>query len=280
MLGSMLTRVLGQAPGINVTGTVRGQVEESLLDFDARLDAVEELRLAECDWVINGIGVLASRIDEGDPESVVEAIEVNAAFPHRLAAVAGSRTRVIQVATDGVFSGSAGPYDEASAHNDPSVYARTKSLGEASGSNVLTLRCSIIGPEQNQGRGTSLLSWALAQPQRARIDGYTNHRRNGITTLHFARLCQAVILGRVDDLPSPLHVVPRDAVTKAELLELLLPAFGRSDVTVAEEIADTAVDRRLSTRHEDANHRLWAAAGYEPPPSIAEMVEELSMAVR
>jgi dTDP-4-dehydrorhamnose reductase len=280
MLGSMLTRVLWQVPGIDVIGTVRGSVEEGLLDFDARLDAVGELQRADCDWVINAIGVLASRIDEGDPRSVAEAIEVNAEFPHRLAAATGSRTRVIQIATDGVFSGSAGPYDEAAAHDDASVYARTKSLGEVSGSNVLNLRCSIVGPERNRGRGTSLLEWALSQPQRARIGGYTNHRWNGITTLHFARLCQAVILGRVDDLPSPLHVVPRDTVTKAELFELLLSAFGRSDVTVVEEAADTAVDRRLSTRHEDANRRLWAAAGYQPPPSIAEMVEELSIALR
>lgn len=69
-------------------------------------------------------------------------------FPHRLADAAARRgQRVIEIATNGVFSGRDAPYDEQSAHDPRDVYGKTKSLGERAASGVVRLRCSIIGPE-------------------------------------------------------------------------------------------------------------------------------------
>ena len=275
MLGSMVARVLAQNPELDVRGTSRAPTSSDLLDFDASRDAVEQLvSTDEFEWIVNAVGVIRRRIDDSDPASVARAIEVNSAFPHRLAAALRPHQRVIQIATDGVFSGLSGPYDERAVHDAGDVYARTKSLGETVTPRFLHLRCSVIGPERD--RPASLLGWVLSQPSGARITGYTNHRWNGVTTWHFARLCEAVIAGEAGDLPSPLHVVPGDAVTKAELLELSLAAFGRSDVTLTREPAGTAVDRRLSTTHPEANRRLWAATGYPQPPEIGRMIDELA----
>ena len=70
----------------------------------------------------------------------------------------------------------------------------------------------------------SLLGWLLASSPGASVRGFTDQRWNGITTLHFARLCAAVIDGV--EVAQPQHVVPGDTVTKAELLELAAAAFG------------------------------------------------------
>jgi hypothetical protein len=73
-----------------------------------------------------------------------------------------------------------------------------------------------------------------------------------------------------------VHVVPRDSVSKAELLQLILKAFGRDDVTVAPEAAPVAIDRTLRTTYPELNRYLWSAAGYPVAPTIEEMVGELA----
>ena len=55
--------------------------------------------------------------------------------------------RVLQIATDCVYSGAQGAYVETDLHDALDVYGKTKSLGECQEPNVYHLRCSIIGPE-------------------------------------------------------------------------------------------------------------------------------------
>ena len=277
MLGSMVTRVLSQSPELRVIATVRAQTPTggSLRHFDVRSDDIGPLLDAEhYDWIVNAIGVIKSRIDVRTSSSVENAIAVNALFPHRLAAECARRgQRMIQIATDGVFSGAGGPYDEAACHDALDVYGKTKSLGEVPLENVVQLRCSIIGPEL--GVPASLLARILSSPRGAQLDGYAQHRWNGVTTLHFAKLCAAIIGGT--KVCSLQHVIPADTVSKAELLELSLSAFGREDVGVQRVSGPTApVDRTLTTRNPGANLRLWRAANYERPPAIAEMLRELA----
>jgi dTDP-4-dehydrorhamnose reductase len=274
MVGGMAHRVLSSNNNLEVVATTRGG-NNGTLAFDADRDSISNLLdSARCSWIVNAIGFLNHSIDEDDPRSVAHAISINATFPNRLAAAAGPGRRVILVATDGVFSGNNAPYDERSPRDADGVYARTKSLGEARSSNVLGLRCSIIGTRKPPSK--SLLDWALSQPPGATVAGYVNHRWNGITTLHFAKLCLGVILADDPYLPGLLHVVPGDSVNKAELLQLGLAAFGRTDVAVAAEAAPVSVDRTLGTVFPEIGIRLWAEAGYPVVPTIAEMVSELA----
>lgn len=274
MLGSALVRVLDASPTVELTRTVRaGSGPPPHLDARAD-DPAELVRATDSDWVLNAIGVLRSAIDETKPESVAEAMAVNAEFPRRLAASAGPKTRLINFGTDAVFAGDRGPYDESRRPDADDAYARSKLLGESDDERVLNLRCSLIGLAPGSSR--SLLGWALTRPPGATIGGYDTHLWNGLTTWHLARLCEAVVLERAPAPPSPLHLVPADAVTKAELLRLALTAFGRDDVDVSAEAPHPAVDLRLATRHGDAIRALWAAAGYPESPTIATMVEELA----
>lgn len=208
------------------------------------------------DWVVNAIGVIKPYCSD-----VERAIRVNALFPHLLP------TNTIQIATDCVYSGKKGNYVETDPHDATDVYGMTKSLGEAP--HIKNLRCSIIGPEVKNH--TSLLDWFFSQNK---VNGFTNHFWNGITTYHFAKIIQGIIREGIE-LPHLQHIVPADEVTKAELLRIIAEAY-KKDIVVTDVEADEPIDRTLTTNNPELNLRLWQAAGYEEPPTIEQMVEELS----
>jgi dTDP-4-dehydrorhamnose reductase len=194
MLGSMVASVLAEDDDLEVTTTARSP-QPPAHAFDAERDSVAELLAGrEIEWVVNAIGVIKPRIDESDPASILRATAVNAEFPYRLAEALEPGQRVIQIATDCVYSGATGGYDEDAPHDPHDVYGKTKSLGEVPADEFVHLRCSIIGPERGEPR--SLLGWMLSQPRDGEVSGYTNHSWNGVTTLQFAKLCEAVIQGR------------------------------------------------------------------------------------
>ena len=98
---------------------------------------------------------------------------------------------MIQIATDCVYSGKTGGYNEDSLHDALDAYGKTKSLGEVRSSTFLNIRSSIIGPEINHK--VLLLEWFLKQPKGAVLNGFSNHLWNGVTTLQFAELCLTII---------------------------------------------------------------------------------------
>jgi dTDP-4-dehydrorhamnose reductase len=158
-------------------------------------------------------------------------------------------------------------------HDPLDVYGKTKSLGEVRAPGMHHLRCSIIGPELTSHR--SLLDWFLGQPPGAKVSGFVNHGWNGVTTLHFARL-SAAIAARDLPLPPLQHLLPAAPLAKADLLEAIRSAYGRSDLAIERVSAPTAVDRTLATRSPRLSAELWQAAGYPEPPTVPEMVRELA----
>jgi dTDP-4-dehydrorhamnose reductase len=286
MLGSMVARVLAGRDDMDVTVTTRhgGLVDANLsrrvrlvvLDAERAEERVVASVLDGARWVVNAIGFIKPHIREASPEDVERALQINAVFPHRLARVAAAcGSSVLQIATDCVYSGAAGGYVESSLHDPLDVYGKTKSLGEMRGPHVHHLRASIVGPERY--RSTSLLEWFRRQPRAATVQGFTTHLWNGVTTLHFARVCAAII-GHGLEVPHRQHLVPADAVTKCELLALFRRAFGREDIVVLPALAEPAINRTLKTNDQGCNHTLWAAAGYSRPPAIGAMIDELATA--
>ncbi len=285
MLGSMLTDVLARDPEIEITATVRRPEflsrGRSLLPnvawqvFDAEAASSENIVAAveSCSWVINAIGIIKPLVHDDNPAEVERALRINALLPYELARRISKSARVLQIATDCVFSGARGRYSEKDFHDPADVYGKTKSLGEVKAENFTHLRCSIIGPEPRTYR--SLLGWFLSQAPGARVNGYVNHRWNGITTLHFAKICRAIITGGLT-VPRLQHIVPSGEVTKCDLLRLFAVHFGRPDIRIEPQEAGQAVDRTLITENEAVNAEIWRAAGYAAPPSIPEMVAELA----
>ena len=253
MLGQMVLRVLGSESALEVEGTHRSDPSDPLhLDASEGPAGLRKLleRRGRYDYLVNGIGLIKSRIEDGNAESVRQAVVVNALFPHALAdAAKGCGARVLHISTDCVYAGRAPAYDEAAPHDALDAYGKTKSLGEAAHPRALTIRCSIVGPDPIGRRG--LLEWFLAQPDGAPVPGYVDHRWNGVTTLQFAQLCRRIILeDRFDTLrrESPIHhFCPNRAVSKCELLQLFAAAFQKR-VTVVPTAGPEPVSRVLATR--------------------------------
>src|SRR3989338_7827244 len=257
MLGSMIVDWLARDLSLKVGATVRDrrylehgrallpEVQWRLLDAEDDSYASALSILEDYGWVINAIGVIKQFIRDDNPDEVERAIRVNALFPHRLARRARETgARILQIATDCVYSGREGRYTEEAPHNPLDVYGKTKSLGEARSDSMFHLRCSIIGPELKNH--VSLLDWFLKQPLGAKVTWFTNHRWNGVTTLHFAKICLGIILNGLT-LRYLQHVVPSDMLTKAELLRGFSKIYKRADLQIKDVEAKTKVDRILKT---------------------------------
>jgi dTDP-4-dehydrorhamnose reductase len=280
MLGSAIVRRL-QKSEVSATATAReisgvSPRVTSFKPFSVNMGGLSALleNYGNGDVIVNCIGLIKHRLDDSKQSDRLDAIRVNAEFPYELAEAAERQGfRVLQIATDCVYSGRSGSYDERAPHDAQDVYGKTKSLGEVPNENFLNLRCSIIGRELSGS--TSLVGWLLSQPQGATIRGYLDHRWNGVTTGSFADIVTGLIASG-SELSGTFHVVPVDAINKSDLSEMILSTFGRNDVTVIPTITGAAVDRTLTTRHPETNQMLWEAAGLSGPPTIKQMVQTLT----
>lgn len=283
MLGSMVLDFFAKTCEFDLIATYRNHKDGKLLKnkypkVDFRKLDVEKANLKSmvnivknADWLINTTGIIKPYIHDDNPEEAQKAILVNSFFPHLLASVAkNTGSKVIQIATDCVYSGQKGQYVETDHHDGLDVYGKTKSLGEVISGNFLNIRCSIIGPEK--GRKTSLLEWFLSQSDRFVVKGFTHHRWNGVTTLQFAKLCSTIILeDRFDDLIKASHThhfVPNNALTKFDLLTLFAKVFKKNIKVVPVDIPPPAVDRTLSTRYSIISSLF-------PSSTIEEAIEQL-----
>lgn len=271
MLGSACSNVLKQNELLDVVDTSRN-AKAGFLKFDASNDSISDLVSAiKPDWIVNCIGIIKPHIDEKDISSINQAIRINSLFPQEIAMA--TNKPIIQIATDCVYSGNIGAYPESAHHDATDVYGKTKSLGEIPAENLKHIRVSIIGPEQ--GRSTSLLEWFRNQPKDAKLNGFTDHLWNGVTTHHFGFLTKAMIENDYLEF-NKIHVVPQDVVTKAELLRIFASSYNRSDITINDVESAKTIDRTLNTENPETNFALWKLAGYETLPTIKQMVEEQS----
>lgn len=230
------------------------------------------LESEQFDLVVNAVGLIKQLIDESNPEDLKKAYIINSDLPCELNTYAkNSHTPIIQIGTDCVYSGLVGNYSEKSEFDCNDLYGLSKVSGEHESKSMMTIRCSIIGHEVKSS--VSLMDWFLSQPPSTSINGFTNHIWNGVTTLAFAR----VILGIVSSntyLPGPIHLVPKDQISKFELLQILAAKFERKDIEISKFEAEIAVNRTLATLFPHKNVQMWLNAGYTQVPSIAELIQE------
>ena len=199
MLGQTVARYLAEQGYDIVTSDRRytGMPDDPL---------IEALRSSSARVIVNCIGVLG-------PDPMLMAVD--ALLPWE---VAGLGRLVIHPSTDCVFRGDRGWYSvedppDAIATGGRGFYGLAKRMGEVHASNVVILRASIMAPSG----GT--LGWFLSQS--GPIDGWTDHRWNGITTLAWARLAADAIEGRIE--PGLHQPTTTETITKYDLLRL----FGR-----------------------------------------------------
>lgn len=172
------------------------------------------------DIVINCIGILV----KGSKNNPANAIYVNAYFPHLLSKLLKeicSSSKVIHISTDCVFSGKDGSYKDTDVKNALDVYGMTKNLGELINDRDLTLRTSIIGPEQ-KANGEGLMHWVFSQKKVGQLNGFKKSIWGGITTLELAK----VIDKAIDSDISGLYQISNNfKISKYDLVSLIVKEF-------------------------------------------------------
>jgi dTDP-4-dehydrorhamnose reductase len=225
------------------------------------------------DYVINCIGVINKSIVEESAASRQSALLINSLFPYRLDDLASKLGfKIIQIATDCVFSGKKGGYLESDLHDTIDTYGKTKSLGEVPSENMMNLRVSIIGREVSSK--VSLFEWVRNQPANAQIHGYSDHFWNGITTKAFSRICRGIIENS-GFVAGTHHLIPADTMSKFELVTSIANKTGRSDIDVLERPSGKPVDRTLATINASLNEQMWVNGGYSLIPNIASLVSDM-----
>ena len=201
--------------GHRVTGFDRGPVTHCTRGVAGDACNQDELaalvRAEDYDAVINCIGLLNQFAEENH----VLAVYLNSYLPHFLAEITkDSRTRVLHMSTDCVFSGKRGGYTEADLRDGSTFYDRSKALGELEDGKNLTLRGSIVGPDVNP-RGIGLLNWFMQQ--QGPVKGYTRAMWTGQTTLQLAKTMEAALEKGAAGL---VNTVPDHAISKYDMLRL------------------------------------------------------------
>ena len=269
MLGSMVYEYLKGDSELAVFGTSRKKMREFFC-FDVHDDIHSlEWDKIDVDYVINCIGITKPYCNDENMSEVNNAIVVNSLFPRKLNDLAAAKDiRVIQIATDCVYSGNKGNYQEDDPHDSLDVYGKTKSLGEVKSELFLNIRCSIIGPEKFNK--TFLLEWFLKQQSNTAINGFTHHLWNGVTTVQFAQLCQKIIKNnQFDSLVRESnihHFTPNNTVSKYELMQLFEEVYNRG-VVINKYEGDVVLDRTLKSKFNSIN-------GISPPLTIKEALVE------
>lgn len=268
LLGNAMFRSMSKAPGARVAGTIRSEAARGLFapEHAARLIVVEDIenpdalaRLFDAtgpDVVINCIAV--GRPAPADP---MRSIQVYSVLPRRLSHWCRlSGARLIQISSDGVFSGSRGGYTEDDPPDANDVYGIAKLLGEIAEPHAFTLRTSIIGHELQSGGG--LLEWFLSQ--QGRCSCYTRAIFSGFPTIVLADLIRDVVIPH-PDLHGIYHMATR-SISKFDLLQLVARRYGKAIELIPDDRASP--DRSLVAE------RFRKATGYVPPdwPELVDLM--------
>jgi len=262
MAGHMIYKYLYSLNKYDLGAITRKEIDSIpsvCLDVEHDLPTLANIiATAAPDIIVNCVGLLVKAC-EACP---AEAVFVNSFFPHMLENVtSGTRTKVIHLSSDCVFSGSDNPehtYHEDDTPSEWNWYGRAKALGELINEKDLTLRLSIIGPEIREGVG--LLQWFMKQE--GEVNGFAGHYWNGITTLELAKQIDKII---DTDLNGLYHLAPPFKITKFSLLELIAKTFEK-DIKI-NKMNDVVVNKVL------ANNRI---AEYDPcTPRYEEQLFEL-----
>jgi len=276
LLGNAMFRVLSEArPGL-VFGTVRdpGAREAFSEELDDGLVVVRDLEdpremAALLDRVQPGVVVNCTSLSKPSAQDLMRLVSVFSVLPRRLAYLCRSRgVRLVQISSDGIFSGARGGYSEDDLPDANDAYGIAKVLGEVDAPDAITLRTSIIGPEIGSKNG--LLAWFLSQTEQSRC--YTRAVFSGLPSVVLAQVIGDHILPR-PDLHGIYHVAAQP-ITKFDLLTLMAQKYGKNIRLVPDD--SVVIDRSLSA------DRFMRATGYVPPewPELVERMRSYTFGLK
>ena len=258
MAGHVIFKSMPLLGDYEVYGIARN-VNESSNVFNLDVINIEELNkiiALKFDVIINCIGIL-NKDAEDNPH---KAIWFNSYFPHLLEAITkNTKTKVISISTDCVFSGKKGGYSEKDFKDGEGFYAQSKALGEIVNNKDLTIRTSIIGPELNED-GIGLFHWFMQQKKKT--NGYTQAFWSGITTIELAKVINQAIQQNIAGL---IVVAGEKKIDKHSLLTLFNKIF-RNNLIIIDENSSYKVDKSMYSIRTDFDYCV---------PSYEDMIVEM-----
>lgn len=259
MAGHIITRYFIKE-GFDVVGLTRIPItycKNIVIDVRDKDVLKQHFIMNNYDVVINCIGVLNTRVDK----DIAQGIFINSFFPHFLVdCFKSSSTRIIHLSTDCVFSGKKGLYNEQDIKDAYSLYGITKSLGEINDSRNLTIRTSIIGPDQSH-EGIGLFNWFMNQEKS--IKGFVTAKWSGVTTIVMAK---AIVEAVNQGITGLYHLVNNNSISKYELLLLFNKYVKKTPIDIISS-NELVIDKTLVNNRNDFNFLV---------PSYKEMVIEMS----
>ncbi len=260
MLGYSIFSNLSNSNDLDVYGTVRSveglekyfpSIDKLLLNVDIKeFETLEHaLKQAKPDVVINCIGLIKQH---DVSKQHVEAVEVNALLPHKIAQVCSSiNARLIHFSTDCVFDGKAGNYVEADLPTATDLYGKSKCLGEVDYGSNITLRTSIIGHELKSS--VSLVDWFLSQE--GTVKGFSKAIFSGLPTAYVAKVLKEYVLPNTS--LSGLYQLSVDPIDKYSLISKVSEVYSK-DIEI-EKFEDFVIDRSLNSS------KFREETGFVPP---------------
>lgn len=262
MAGHVIFNSLPKLGNYEVYGVARN-VSSTNRIFNLDVSNTEDLKKVidqQFDVIINCIGIL-NKDAEDNPH---KAIWFNSYFPHLLESYTKkTKTKVISISTDCVFSGKKGNYTENDFRDGEGFYAMSKAMGEIVNEKDLTIRTSIIGPELNK-EGIGLFHWFMQQKDQ--VSGYSQAFWSGITTIELAKVIHQAIL---QDIKGLIIVAAKSKIDKHSLLKLFNKIF-RNDLLIVLENSIYKVDKSMYSIRNDFNYKV---------PSYEDMIVEMKNSI-
>lgn len=285
MLGSEVLKVFIESKKFNISASATSKKNLKYLKFEkfqkinffkfnVLQDSLHKLKkfIKKDTVIVNCIGVIKPNIDENNVKSVLNAVQINSVFPCNLNDEFAKKNEIYQIATDCVYDGLNKLYSENSLHNALDVYGKTKSLGEVKNKNFFNIRASIIGKEIKNHK--SLYDWFQNQNKDSKVNGFTNHLWNGITTRAFGNILISIVENKIS-LPNKIHICPKNIVTKYEMLRLFRDKNPNKNINIKSVKAKVKINRTLSTEYKKLNHLIWNKSIYKKIPTIEELIKEI-----
>lgn len=239
MLGSTLCSFL-QSQNITIIPLTRQDMDVSKASYETLTQTLAAA--CEGDVVVNCAGLIPQY---GICSSDDMFFAINSFFPQCLASFCNIRKlHLIHISTDCVFSGNGtGSYLESSVADETKVYGRSKFLGEPNITATI-LRTSIIGEEKRQHN--SLLDWARAQ--RGKINGFANHRWNGVTCVMLSDIILKIIKAGLW-WKGVRHIFSPSTVSKYELLKHIATVYElkETELDILPVQCSQAIDKSLAS---------------------------------
>lgn len=260
MLGYSIFSNLSELSNLDVYGTVRSvkgvehffpSTDKLIPNIDVKdFETLENALLdTKPDVVINCIGLIKQH---DVSKQHVEAIEINALLPHKIALLCDSlQARLVHFSTDCVFDGKEGNYSEFDLPTATDLYGKSKYLGEVDYGKHVTLRTSIIGHELKSS--VSLIDWFLGQE--GFVKGFSKAIFSGLPTAYVAKVLADYVIPNLS--LSGLYQLSVDPIDKHSLISKVAHVYNKQ--IEIERFEDFVLDRSLDSA------KFREETGFVPP---------------